>query len=256
MIKFAAVIFAISAISCRFLQLPAESHPNVASKEQRPRELLEPVLCTLTVIGIGLLLGFVAGRIKWRRNPNYQQTLMKIHSAPHLGFQKSLFAFYANVFTKELVNRCLTTVKAAGEAEDLALADYFSELCLVWGRFTRNHLHMSIKFYDVAYSLQYFDLFLTREIIVKVSEKEPETVRHRNKRFVALVQSEIEGVRAGRDARFPQTAAFRLMNSFYGGFWEVVFQEMLNSDLVPRPLKLKWPAERAASASKTGFFCF
>lgn len=252
--KFLAVILALSAASCRFLHLPTPDPLPEKQRRSQPRELLEPVTCTLTVVAIGFLLGFVAGRMRWRRNPDYQETVLKLKTAPQAGFQKSLFKFYGGVFTKELVNRCLSTVKSVTAEEDLPLTDYFVELCLAWGRFTRNHLHMSIKFFDVAYSLQYFDLFLTRELVVKTSEKEPETVRPRNKRFVALLQSEIEGQRAGRDSRFSQTASLRLLNSFYGGFWEVVFQEMLDAKLTPKKMDLDWPADRARKSTTSCFW--
>lgn len=262
MIKFLSIILAIGLLNGGFLEVPEQTRlvekAQTAEGTPEKRELIEPVVCTLTVVALTVvaltfLIGFVVGRSKWRRNADYQEIVYKINTTPAFKTQASLHKFFTGVYVKDLVNRCLSTVRATKEQEDLTNQNYYVELCLAWGHFTNNHALVSIKLFDVTYSLQYFDLFLARETIFKSNEQEPETVRARNKRFIQLITSEIEGQRAGRDARFPQTPQFRLMNSFYGGFWELIFHEMFDTKLAPVRTHLSWP-ESVEVEKKTSCF--
>jgi len=96
--------------------------------------------------------------------------------------------------------------------------------------------NMSIKFFDLAYNIQYFDEFLSQELIIKDKEAKPMTVSKRNKRFIELITYEIENV---RENKFSQSLNFRVMNSFYGGFWEVIFYELFNQEQQPKKEKFQ-----------------
>jgi hypothetical protein len=253
MIKITSLILALSALSAAFLEIPKtqaallgsadSADSNDHSRDPHSRQLAEPLLCILTVVAVSFLIGFIVSKIKWRTHREYQKTVYTIKTSPNTSVQRLLHNFQVGVYTKEVVNRCLYTVLSITDPQDGLNVPYFSELCHVWGRFIRNHAHMSIKFFDVTYALQFFDLFLARETIYKTSEKEPETVRFRNKRFVAIIESEIEGVRGTRHKFFTQTAAFRVVNSFYGGFWEFIFEKLHKPDLTPQRMPLIRPSQ-------------
>lgn len=259
MLKFASIIIAICALNGAFLELPSNQQQLISKKnsdktEQQParRELIEPALCIATVLAISFLIGFIVGRIKWRKNTDYQSRVFQLTNKENGNFEKSIFHVYTNIFTKDLVNRCYVIIKSLNKPEDIENQKYFLELCSAWGHFTRNHILITIKLFDIVYNLQFFDLFLTRETLVKRTEHAPETVRQRNKRFIEIITTEMEGNARDRDTRFSQTSVLRLMNNFYGGFAETILYEMFDKNLKPVKTNLI-PSERLR---KEKFGCF
>lgn len=252
---------AFCAFNCALLELPQMQQQATLKKssdqsEQQParRELAEPVLCMLTMLTISFLIGFIVGRIKWRRNTDYQQRVYQLMNQPNSEFQTSVFKVYINVFTKDIVNRCYVVMKSLNQPDDIRNQKYFLELCSAWGQFTKNHIYMTIKMFDIVYNLQFFDLFLTRETLVKRTEHAPETVRQRNKRFIEIMTSEIEGNARDRDPRLSQTSVLRLMNGFYGGFSEVILYELFDKGL--RPVKTHLTPSNRLCKKETGCFAF
>lgn len=259
MIKFLAIIISLSALSAGVLELPRQAQAlEDASSDPQARQLIDPALATLTVAALSFLVGFITGYLSWRHSRVYQETLFRMRAdSSGTAIANRLQHFHLGVYTKEVVNRCLVTMHAVTAFEDLPHVPYFDELCMAWGRFIQSHAHLTIKFFDVTYALQYFDIFLTRELVTKTYEPEPESVRHRNRRFVTILQTEMEGNHQGRDPRFSQTSALRVTSSFYGGFWEVLFHGMLDETLQPKRADLLRPSQIRPNACdhELGFWC-
>lgn len=260
MLKLTSLIFIFLTFSASFLEIPASHFPNqelpFVQPKNQPRQLLEPVLSTLTILAMFSVFNLLVYRLKWRSNTNYQEIIYQIKNSHPLHIANEINEFYSKFYVKGIVNRCLITVKSSDLLEDIENRDYFMELCSVWARFTLNHLPLSIKFYDVTYNIQFFEQFLLRKYVWKQKEKNPLTVGFRNKRFVELITQEIEGESLTSSGKFSQTSDFRLMNLFFGPFWEVIYYEMFKKNLRPNLLNLKTSYQIEEESKESCFGCW
>ena len=243
MIKLATIVMTLMMISSKFLEIPKQIEDEHENKESR--KLIEPITCGLTIMTIAFIIWFVIERFRWRKNSAFQTLIYRFKTEKRLGFADHLHDFHSRLFVKDLINRCLYTVKSSTKVEDALNREYFEELCSVWGRFSLNHLILSIKFFDVTYNLQFFSQFLQQKRIIKLTENNPLTVESRNKRFISLITEELEGQLIDRLENYSQKDNFRVMNTFYGGFWEVIFYEMFDQKLEPKRFEIITSAQAA-----------
>lgn len=254
MLKIHAIILIILTINANFLVI-ANSEKEKQEKMKR-RTLIEPVMTSLTIMSFSFIIGFISGCFQWRKDPDYQQIVYKSKSLNTAGFSDVLNSFYAKMYANEIANRCIYIARSSKVPEDIENVDYFLELCSAWSKFTLNHINTSIKYYDVVYNIQFFEVALMSKHISKMSEKNPSTAYLRNKRFVDLITSEIEGHRKDVINVYRQTGPLRLMNSFYGAFWGVIFKDMFSKDLKPRRFKIT-DYKKVEDTPSSGFFsCF
>ena len=101
---------------------------------------------------------------------------------------------------------------------------------------------MTIKMFDMTYTIRYFQHFLLKEKL-KISKRfDEQTINQVNRRFLELMKENIfrkESVHGKQAILGPgeanQHMNFRIMNTFYGGFWEVIFNELFDDSY--RPIK-------------------
>lgn len=217
----------------------AESEEHHLKERKLP---VDPVSITLITVGLLILIPYISST--WRRNPDYQVKVYQMKTYYKNSFATKIMETYNRVFVKDIINRCLCIVKTRLTEDEKKYETYFVELCDSMGFFVLNHLPMTIKMFDMTYNIRYFQHFLLKEKL-KISKRfDAQTIDQINRRFLELMKESIFSKR--RELGVGETNQhmnFRIINTFYGGFWEVIFNELFDNQY--RPIKTRWYNHRS-----------
>jgi hypothetical protein len=194
---------------------------------------------SVTVISAGILLLIPLISSLWRNNPDYQVKVYEMKTHFRDSFATKMMSFYNRVFAKDIVNRCLCIVKTRLTNEEKEFEAYFVQLCDHMGNFILNHLPMTIKMFDMTYNIRYFQHFLLKEKLHLSKLFDDQTTEEVNRRFLELMKESIFRARGELGVgETNQHMNFRIINTFYGGFWEMMYNDLFDASYQPR--KTKW----------------
>ncbi len=210
---------------------PESEHYSLAERQLA----LDPLTGGLIFAGILLLIPFISPL--WRKNPDYQVKVYEMKNNHPRSLATKVMERMNKIFVKDLINRCLSIVKVNVLEDEQDYLPYYMNLCSSYGHFVLNHLPMSIKMFDMAFNFRYFQLFLVKERILYSKGYPVEIIDQKNRRFLYLLKSNIFNLEdPSKNVVENQNLNCRIINVFYGGFWDFVYRDLFDNNF--RPIKI------------------
>ena len=175
--------------------------------------------------------------LSWRENKDFEDRIYRAYTEKdEKSPSRTVASLFFETYAKDLTNRCLYIVKENRFPE---YGEFYEKLCEKWGQFIVNHAHMSIKFFDVRYALKFFEkAYRNNELQLSDDRREREIFMEIEDLFFGLIRSEVEDAIMGFGKNSSQKMNFKVINSFYGPFFGLVFDTFFNSDLEPNKIPI------------------